>query len=57
MQATHAELTWRTATGQACTARLSAPSCPPELVDRQTWVVYSIHADGTATVDLIPARL
>ncbi len=56
MQAEYAELTWRTALGVNCSARLDAPACPPELKDQPTWVVYSIRADGTATVELMPAR-
>ena len=56
MQATHAVLSWQTTDGRNLTARVDAPSCPAELADKVTWVIYSIHSDGTASVRLTAAR-
>lgn len=56
LQAQSAELTWRTARGQDCAARLQLPPCPPELANEPVWVTYAIHSSTSATVELTAAR-
>ncbi len=55
MQNRSVELTWMSGEGRQCSATLGMPALPADLGDRPVWVVYSIHADGTATVRMAPA--
>ena len=55
MQNDSVELTWVSGDGRACRAGLGMPPVPEHLGDRPVWVVYSVHADGTATVRMQPA--
>lgn len=56
MKADYADFTWRNSSGRECSARVDAPRCPADRAEETMWVVYSISADDTVTVKLVPEK-